>query len=179
MSSAHLAAPFQRIADDSAAPADSRTGRGQLRFADRVEQEGEDRGHRLGRLAVEPVRIALPHPDDIGEAVVAQLDDDRGDALARVVVRPGDAERVPQREPQDLVTSGSDPRQPVHRLPDRGPQAIPAEPDRVVGRQAGLGLDPGDDPARLGVVRVERGVERHGHDLRGRDQPGDPARAGR
>ena len=32
------------------------------------------------------------------------------------------------------------------------PEPIAAEPDRVVGRQAGLGRDLGDDPARLVVV---------------------------
>ena len=64
----------------------------------------EDRLHRRRRFAVEPVRVALPHPDDPGEAVVAQLDDDGGyRARVRVVVSPRDAERVAERESQHLV----------------------------------------------------------------------------
>ena len=39
------------------------------------------------------------------------------------------------------------------------------EADGIVGRQAGLRLDRRDDPARVVVIAVERGVARDGDDL--------------
>ena len=73
-------------------------------LADRLEQQREDDRHRLGRLAVEAVRVALPHPDDARAAVVAELDDDRGHApIAGAVIGPGDPERVAQPEVQGLL----------------------------------------------------------------------------
>ncbi len=76
------------------------------RLADRREERRHDRHHRVGGLAVEPVRVPLPEPDDARVALVAQLDDDRRHALPGVVVGAGDAERVAQREVQDLVAKG-------------------------------------------------------------------------
>ena len=181
MSMAHFAAPWPRMARlhapgrrGEAVPASGSN------VADGVEQQREDGRHRLGRLAVEPVRVALPHPDDAREPVVAQLDDDRRDA-----VRPSPwsvrAIRNGSRsaEAQDLVgqlqaSCRADPRQRVDPLADGRPQPVRPEADRVVGRQPGLGRDLGDDPARLVVVRVERRVQGDGDDLRRRDQPGDP-----
>ena len=55
-----------------------------------------------------------------------------------------------------------------------GHSAVGPETDRVVGGQAGLGRDRFDDGACLVVGRIERRVQRHGHDLRWRDEPGDP-----
>ena len=77
--------------------------RGGVDLADGVEQQREDGGHRGRRLAVEPVRVALPHPDDPRVPLVAQLDDDRGHAVRGGVVGAGDAERVTQAQVQDLV----------------------------------------------------------------------------
>ena len=74
-----------------------------LDVADRRQQQREDDGHRLGRLAVEAIRIALPHPDDAIEPVVADLDHDGRHAVARVVVLAGDVERVAESQVQGLV----------------------------------------------------------------------------
>ena len=98
------------------------------------------------------------------------------------VVGAGDPERVAQAEVQDLVGQPQahcrvrrvrDPRQRVDRRADGRPEPVGPEPDRVVGRQPGLGRGRGDDRAGLVVVRVERGVERDRDDLRRRDEPGD------
>ena len=139
---------------------------------------GHDRGHRLGSLPVVPVGIALPHSDDVGESIVTQLDDHRRDALVRGVVRPRDAERVAQAEVQDLVADGQahpfgDPRQGIDGLADLRPEPLRAEPERVVGRQPGLGRGRRDDRSRLVIVGIERRVECDGDDLGRRDESGD------
>ena len=126
-----------------------------------------DRGHRLGRLAVEAVRVALPHPDEAREPVVAELDDDRGDALGRRrgrSGRSGTGRAAPRRRTScgraRRLTARATQGSASTALADRRPQPVRPEADRVVGRQAGLGRGRLDDPARLGVVRVERRVER-------------------
>ena len=78
-------------------------GRGGVDLADGLEEQREDGRHRGRRLAVEPVRVALPHPDDPRVPVVPELDDDRGHAVRGGMVGAGDAERVAQAEVQDLV----------------------------------------------------------------------------
>ena len=67
------------------------------------DQQGEHGGHRLGCLAVEAVRIALPHPDQVRVVRVPKLHDDRRDPRPLGVLRAGDPERVAQGERQDLV----------------------------------------------------------------------------
>ncbi len=75
----------------------------EVRLADRLQQQWHDRRHRLGRLAVEAIGVALPQPDDVRQPIVAQLDDDGGDPRAGPVVGARDPEWVPKRERQDLV----------------------------------------------------------------------------
>ena len=75
------AIPAQVVRPGPAEPLERRARRGRVRQLVhepvRERQEiREDRGHRLRRLAVEPVRVALPDPDDPREPVVGQLDDD-------------------------------------------------------------------------------------------------------
>ena len=76
ISIAHFAAPWPRIAPSIAAVGRLQPAGGRLELPDGLEQHRHDDGHRLGRLAVEPVGIALADPDDPREAVVAKLDDD-------------------------------------------------------------------------------------------------------
>ena len=66
------------------------------------EEAGRDGGHRLGRVAVVRIRVALAEPDRPVGAVglVAQRHDDRGDRPSLAVRRARDDERVPQRQPQ-------------------------------------------------------------------------------
>ena len=80
-----------------------RPGRGRVDLADGVEEQREDGRHRGRRLAVEPVRVALPHPDDPRVPVVPELHDDGGHAVRGGMVGAGDPERVAQAEVQDLV----------------------------------------------------------------------------
>ena len=63
---------------------------------ERRQQLGPDHRHRVGRLAVEPVGVALPHPDDIGIPVIPQLDDHGRDTETFAVIGPRDPERVTQ-----------------------------------------------------------------------------------
>ena len=65
--------------------------------------------------------------------------------------RASDRTSCVERQPagHDASTHGSA----STRSRDRRPQPVGPEPDRVVGRQAGLGRDGLDDPAGLGVVR--------------------------
>jgi hypothetical protein len=66
----------------------------QVRLADGLEEQREHRRHRLGRLAVERVGIPLAVADDLGNALVAELDDHRPRAEPRPVLGAGDPERV-------------------------------------------------------------------------------------
>ena len=192
MSRAHLAPPFQRRLFPHA-PVDRRelpSRRRDIVEADRevlrqAQQIGKDRRHRLGCLAVEPVRVALPHPDDVREPVVAQLDDDRRHAVARARGPSGRSGtgRGRSRCRTSWVTVQAH-RPATHgrastRLADGRPEPVRAEPVRVVGRQPGLGRDRRDEGPRLVVVAVERGVERDRHDLRRAPRPRRSARAGR
>src|SRR5688500_19433800 len=47
-----------------------------LPIYDSIDEHGQDGRHRLRCLTVEPVRVALPHPDHPGMSIVAQLEDD-------------------------------------------------------------------------------------------------------
>ena len=76
MSIAHRAAPWPRMHAPSRGPPPARPPASGVDLTDRLEQRGKTAAIVVGRLAVEPVRVALPHPDDAREAVVAQLDDD-------------------------------------------------------------------------------------------------------
>ena len=167
------------IAPAGAAPRPGVVGRRASPTASR--SSGNDRGHRLGRLAVEPVRVALPHPDDAREPVVAQLDDDRRHARSPSAWSvAGDAERVAQARGAGPRASAcrliaGDPRQRVDAPRGSPPTAGPA-PKRngsSVGSPVSAAIAAMTGP-RLVVVAVERGVERDRHDLRRRDEPGDP-----
>ena len=98
------------VAPDRALRAGRRRRRGRAASARRPRESSlrpagaEHRGHRLRRLAVEAVRVALPHPDEVRVVRVPQLDDDRRDPRPLGVLRAGDPERVPQGERQDLVS---------------------------------------------------------------------------
>ena len=70
---------------------------------ERLEQERKDGRHGLRGLTVKPVRIALADADDPRETVVHQFDDDRRHAVTSVVVGSCDLERVPERQPEDLL----------------------------------------------------------------------------
>ncbi len=159
MSTAQRAAPWPRMAASIARSAAARPGSSAETSPTRLEQEREDDRHRLRRLAVEPVRVALPHSDDAGKAVVAELDDDRRHAsIVGVVIGPGDPERVAQAQVEGLVGQvqahpAGDPRQGVDALADGGPEPVRPEPERVVGRKTGLGRRLGDDRPRLVRVR--------------------------
>ena len=105
------------------------------RLDERRARSGAARRPSSRGLAVVRVRVALPEPDDAREPVVAQLDDDRRDALGRVVVGPGDPERVAEREVQDLVaTQAQTPRQGVDA--PRGPPPTAGPPRSGPGRRS-------------------------------------------
>src|ERR1700675_1704427 len=74
-------------------------------LADRRREEREDRGHGFRRLAIEPVGVALAHPDDVGKTVVPDLDDDRRDDVPPAVIRSGDPEGFPQAELEHLLAN--------------------------------------------------------------------------
>ena len=125
-------------------------------------EQRHDRGHRLRRLAVEPVRVALPHPDDAREPVVAELDDDRGDRLAVArgrsrAIRNGSrrAERgaTSWRQPRGVTPAARPTAARRRRSRIAGHSRSAPKRNGIVGRQAGLGGDRVDDPARLVVVR--------------------------
>ena len=86
-------------------------------------------------------------------------------------------ERVAERRSEDLVAEG----QSFRRRCTAGADALriaaqsrsAAEPDRVVGRQPGLGRDLGDDSGAPRLVREQRRVQRDGDDPRRRDEAGD------
>ena len=153
MSIAQRAAPWPRMAASIARSAAREPGGvGPRPRRPRRASSREDGRHRRRRLAVEPVRVALPHPDDAREPVVAQLDDDGRDrvrppAWSARAIRNGSR----SAEVQDLVGQVQAHRPAIDgsastALADRRPQPVRPEADRVVGRQAGLGGDRGDDP---------------------------------
>ena len=184
MSSAHFAPPWSGDRGrPSRSPAAARPSRPSAReLADRVEQERQDRGHRLGRLAVEPVRVALADPDDAREPVVAQLDDDGRDARGR--------RRGPSgRSGTGRAGRGGGPRGVSVRLTQpRRPTAGRRPRSRICGPEpARRRSGPGRRPAARSRRRsrrysarassssgIERRVERDRDDLRRRDEPGDP-----
>ena len=116
------------------------------RLADRVEQQREDGRHRRRGLAVEPVRVALPHPrrcpgnrsSRSSTTTVVTPCPARGRCGRCGTGRAGRACRTSWvSEAQSRTPRPTAARRPPSRI--GRPQPIRAEADRVVGRQAGLG----------------------------------------
>ena len=159
------------------------------------EQQRRDGRHRLGRVAVVRVRVALADPD----RPVRRRPPRRAASTTTVVTdRPSpcddarDDERVAQRQlerpqpererhpapraarPRAAVAAAVDPGQRVDRRPRSSRHS--ASPPKRTGSshgRPGLGRGRRHDPPGLGLVGDERRVERHRHDLRRRDEPRD------